>query len=231
MLRAVVFDLDYTLAVPSRTREAILQEATAAADAPELSRDAYLEAHSDNLTRETREPIFADLLEDRETNADPATLADAYRTSIAESLEALPGVEAMLEDLAGEYRVGLLTNGPVRAQRDKLETLGWEDAFDATLVTGELEAGKPDPRAFEAITTELDVDPAEAVYVGDDVEADVAGGTNAGLSVVQVLLEDGPDQDPRADAVVRQSSIAAELPEIVASLEFDFGIPSDPTNH
>jgi len=37
----------------------------------------------------------------------------------------------MLADLRGEYRVGLLTNGPVRAQRDKLETLGWEDAFDA----------------------------------------------------------------------------------------------------
>ncbi|SEH14772.1 putative hydrolase of the HAD superfamily [Natronorubrum sediminis] len=230
MLRAVVFDLDYTLAVPSRTREVILQDATAEADAPELSREAYLEAHSENLTRETREPIFADLLEGRETDADPETLAKTYRETIAESLEALPGVEAMLEDLAAEYRVGLLTNGPVRAQRDKLETLGWEDAFDAALVTGELEAGKPDPRAFEAITTELDVDPAEALYVGDDVEADVAGGTNAGLSVVQVLLEDGPGKDPRADAAVEQSAIADSLPEIVASLERRVGVPSDASN-
>ncbi|APX96282.1 HAD family hydrolase [Natronorubrum daqingense] len=230
MLRAVVFDLDYTLAVPSRTREMILQDATAEAGAPELSREAYLEAHGENLTRETREPIFADLLEDRETDADPATLAKTYRETIAESLEALPGVEAMLEDLTEEYRVGLLTNGPVRAQRDKLETLGWEDAFDAALVTGELEAGKPDPRAFEAITTELDVDPAEALYVGDDVEADVAGGTNAGLSVVQVLLEDGPGKDPRADAAVEQSAIADSLPEVVASLERRVGVSSDASN-
>ena len=62
MPRAVVFDLDYTLAVPERDRATILAEAAQAAGAPPLSREAYLEAHRRNLTRETREPIFADLL-------------------------------------------------------------------------------------------------------------------------------------------------------------------------
>ncbi|WP_339103320.1 HAD family hydrolase [Haloterrigena salinisoli] len=218
MSRAVVFDLDYTLAVPTRDRATLLSEATTAADAPSLSREEYLAAHRRNLTRETREPIFADLLDDRETDADPGAVADAYRETIADALEPLPGVESMLADLRGEYRVGLLTNGPVRAQRDKLATLGWEDAFDAALVTGELEAGKPDPRAFEAIAAELNVDPRDAVYVGDEVEADVSGATEAGMDAVQVLLEDGPDPDPRAVAHVEQSSIAADLPAILEDL-------------
>ncbi|WP_436344096.1 HAD family hydrolase [Natronorubrum sp. FCH18a] len=215
MPRAVVFDLDYTLAVPTQDRSTILQQAAAEAGAPALSRDAYLEAHRRNLTRETREPIFADLLEDRETDVDPAAVADAYRETIAASLEPLPGVEAMLEGLRGEYRVGLLTNGPVRAQRDKIATLGWERAFDAALVTGELEAGKPDRRAFEAIVDELDVDPEDAVYVGDEVRADIHGATDAGLDAVQVVLEDGPEPDPRAIDHVDQSTIAAELPSIL----------------
>ncbi|ADB61069.1 HAD-superfamily hydrolase, subfamily IA, variant 1 [Haloterrigena turkmenica DSM 5511] len=218
MPRAVVFDLDYTLAVPTRDRATLLSEATTVADAPSLSREEYLAAHRRNLTRETREPIFADLLAELETDADPAAVADAYRETIADALEPLPGVESMLADLRGEYRVGLLTNGPVRAQRDKLATLGWEDAFDAALVTGELEAGKPDPRAFEAIAAELNVDPRDAVYVGDEVEADVSGATDAGMDAIQVLLEDGPDRDPRAVAHVEQASIATELPTILSDL-------------
>ncbi|QCS41620.1 HAD family hydrolase [Natrinema versiforme] len=219
MPQAVVFDLDYTLAVPRRTRATILEEATAATGAPSLTRDAYLEAHRRNLTSETREPIFADLLEGAESDADPAAVATAYRETISDSLEPLPGVESMLADLRGEYRVGLLTNGPVRAQRDKLETLGWEDAFDAALVTGELEAGKPDPRAFEAITDALGVDPVDAVYVGDEVEADIRGATEAGMRAIQVVLEDGSEPDSRAVAHVEQAEIAATLPDIIADLE------------
>jgi putative hydrolase of the HAD superfamily len=219
MPRAVVFDLDYTLAVPRRDRATILEEATAAAGAPSLTRAEYLEAHRRNLTTESREPIFADLLAGSGSDVDPAAVAAAYRETIADALEPLPGVEAMLADLRTEYRVGLLTNGPIRAQRDKLETLGWEDAFDAALVTGELEAGKPDPRAFEAIAAELDVDPADAVYVGDEVAADVRGATEAGMRAVQVLLEDGPDPHPRAVAHVPQDEVATAVPGIVAELE------------
>ncbi|MFA9417749.1 HAD family hydrolase [Natrinema sp. HArc-T2] len=219
MPQAVVFDLDYTLAVPQRDRATILEEATATTGAPSLTREAYLAAHRRNLTTETREPIFADLLADTDSNTDPAAVATAYRETIADALKPLPGVEAMLADLRGEYRVGLLTNGPVRAQRDKLETLGWEGAFDAAVVTGELEAGKPDPRAFEAITDELNVTPAEAVYVGDEVEADIQGATEAGLTAVQVLLEDGPDPDPRAVAHVEQEAVATAVPAVVAGLE------------
>jgi putative hydrolase of the HAD superfamily len=219
MIQAVVFDLDYTLAVPQRDRSTILEAATDAAGAPALERAAYLEAHRRNLTRETREPIFEELLADRETDAEPADVAAAYRDEIAADLEALPGVESMLAGLRSEYRIGLLTNGPVRAQRDKLTTLGWEDAFDAALVTGELEAGKPDARAFEAVANALDVDPGDAVYVGDEVDADVRGATGAGMSAIQVLLEDGPDPDPRAVAHVEQATVANAVPAAVAELE------------
>ncbi|MWV38274.1 HAD family hydrolase [Natrialba sp. INN-245] len=220
MTRAVIFDLDYTLAVPRRDRETILEEAVEAVNAPALTRSEYLEAHRNNLTQESREPIFAALLERRESDADPAELAAAYRQTIAEAIEPLPGVERMLEELRANYRVGLLTNGPVRAQRDKLATLGWERVFDAALVTGELEAGKPDPRAFEAITNELGVEPSEAIYVGDEVDADVAGATGAGMRAIQVLLADGPDPDPRAIAHVEQSVIADVLPNVLEDLKW-----------
>ncbi|WP_121822499.1 HAD family hydrolase [Halostella salina] len=214
-LRAVVFDLDYTLAVPARDRETLLREAAAAADAPELSRNAYLDAHRRNLTGETREPIFRELLAEHDTDADPADLAAEYRRTIAAALEPVSGAAGLVRDLRERYRVGLLTNGPVRAQRDKLATLGWEDLFDAVVISGDLPAGKPDRRAFEAALGALDVAPAEAAYVGDEVEADVGGASDAGLAVVQVVWPDGPDPDPRADAHVDRAELAAALPGVL----------------
>jgi putative hydrolase of the HAD superfamily len=216
---AVVFDLDYTLAVPDRDRETLLAEATAAVGAPDIDREAYLAAHRRNLTGDTREPIFASLLDERDANADPEELTRAYRSAIAEALEPVDGAADLVSDLRERYLVGLLTNGPVRAQRDKLRTLGWEDLFDAVVISGELDAGKPDSRAFEAALDALEVAPDETVYVGDEVDADVAGATEAGIAVVQIVSSDGPAPDPRAAAHVDRAELVARLPSVIENLD------------
>lgn len=218
VIRAVAFDLDYTLAVPDRDRETLLSEAVEATDAPALTREAYLDAHSDNLTAETREPVFDALLADRDTDTDPVDVAREYRQRVTDALVPVPGVEGLLADLREEYRVGLLTNGPVLAQREKLRALGWTDAFDAALVSGELEAGKPDSAAFEALIDALGVDAAETVYVGDRVGDDVGGASASGLIPIQVLYPGGPERDPRAAAHVRRDDLVARLPELLREL-------------
>ena len=215
---AVVFDLDYTLAVPRRDRATLLTEALDAVDAPQASREEYLDAHGRNLTGESRAPIFAELFEGRQTDADPTAAADAYRAAIGDALTPVDGAADLVTDLREDYRVGLLTNGPVRAQRDKLETLGWTELFDASVVTGELPAGKPDERAFRAALSALGVTAGDAIYVGDEVDADVRGATEAGLAAVQVVFPDGPAPDERADAHVDRSELAAQLPAVVAQL-------------
>lgn len=215
---AVAFDLDDTLAVTRIDRETLLTESMRAAGAPHRSRRAYLEAHADNLTARSRAPVFERLLDGAETDADGAAVAAAYRSRVNDALEPVPGVEAMLATLRDRYRVGLLTNGPVRAQRSKLDALGWDDAFDVALVTGELAAGKPDPSAFEALVDALGTRPAETVFVGDDVVADIEGATDAGLAAVQVCYPGGPDPDPAAAAHVDRAELAERLPAMLASL-------------
>lgn len=215
-ITAVGFDLDETLAVPSRDRATILADAAERADAPPLSREAYLEAHARNLTGETRTPIFADLLDGHDADTDPSAVANAYRRGIADALVPLADVEPFLARLREEYRVGLLTNGPRLAQRDKLDILGWTDAFDAALVTGELDAGKPDAHAFEALLDALGREASETAYVGDDVEADIAGAADAGLLPIQVLYDGGPEPSPRAAAHVQRDDLVRRLPEILA---------------
>lgn len=214
-LDAVAFDLDYTLAVPRRDRETLLAEAMEATDSPDVSREAYLEAHGDNLTERTREPIFRTLFEAAGSDADAATAATAYRNLVTDSLVPVAGVEEMLDGLQRDYRVGLLTNGPAVAQRDKLDALGWVDAFDVALVTGELDAGKPDPGAFESLLDALGTDADRTAYVGDDASADVAGAADAGLVAIQVV-SGSTEPSPRADAQVDRDSLADDLPPLLA---------------
>ncbi|XVH32176.1 HAD family hydrolase [Haloferacaceae archaeon DSL9] len=218
-IRGVAFDLDYTLAVPNRDRKTLLSEAVAAADAPPITRADYLEAHRNNLTTETREPIFADLLSKHDDrNTDPSALATAYREAISDSIAPIPDAERLVTELRCDYRVGLLTNGPVRAQRSKLETLEWNCLFDTSLVTGELPAGKPDSAAFGALIDELGTRPEETVYIGDTPRDDIMGAKEAGLVPIQVLFEEGPEKDPRAFAYIERDALVDELPRLLAAM-------------
>jgi putative hydrolase of the HAD superfamily len=207
---AVVFDLDYTLAVPDRSRQEILDEATDAAGVDAIDRQEYLGAHSDDLASETRTPIFESVLNE----GDPAAVASAYRRAIEDALVEVPGATELLRDLRREYRVGLLTDGPVRAQQGKLARLGWEDHFDGVVITGALPAGKPDPRAFDAVVSELGITPETTVFVGDHPDADVRGAKDAGMLAVQVL-GDRFERAPEADAYVERTDLERQLQQFL----------------
>ena len=217
-IRAVVFDLDDTLAVTRRDRATLLAEAVEETDAPPISRSDYRRVLVEQDPGETRAPIFETLLDEAgSADSDPAPeeLAAAYCAAIGEAIEPVEGAERLLDALAEEYRLGLVTDGPVRAGREKLAALGWTDRFDATVVTGEVGAGKPDPAGFRAALDELEVAPEEAVYVGNDPELDVAGAVAAGMAAVQVTYSGGHDPDPRAVATVRRDALAEALPAAV----------------
>lgn len=218
-VHGVGFDLDYTLILPEQDRATLLAEAIDEVDAPEIDREEYLDAHRRNLANETREPIFADLLDDHNTDTAPDELAAAYRDAINDALVPVDGAESLLFALREDYRVGVLTDGPSVTQRTKLEMLGWTDAFDVVVVSGDVGVGKPDPRTFDALIEALGTAPEETVYVGDHVEMDVGGAIDAGLRVVQVLFPGGPDPDPRAVAHVDRAELAAQLPALLDSLD------------
>lgn len=219
MLSAVGFDLDGTLAVTRRDRATLLREAVEAVGGPPISREEYVRAHDADLATETREPIFAAIVDEYDAAVDPGALAAAYRERVEAALDPVAGAAGLVERLRAEYRVGLLTDGPLRAQRGKIRRLGWTDLFDAVVVTGDLPAGKPDGRAFEALLAELDAPAGATAYVGDHPRMDVGGAADAGLLAVQVTYEDGPDPHPDAAATVPRGALAAELPGVLAGLD------------
>ncbi|WP_435063134.1 HAD family hydrolase [Halobaculum sp. EA56] len=219
MIRSVGFDLDYTLAVPERSRSALLADALDAGGAAELAgtvdRQSYLDAHARHRTADSREPVFADLLAPHDVEADPADLATAYREAVTGAIVPVEGARDLVADLRERYRVGVLTNGPVRAQTAKLDHLGWWEDFDTVHISGDLPAGKPDERAFAALLEGLGTAPEETVYVGDHPVEDVRGAAAVGINTVQVL-GGGDEPAPEADASVARDRLAADLPGILA---------------
>ena len=211
-VHAVAFDLDDTLVATDRDRQTLLDEATDAAGVRDITRQEYLDAHGADLASETRAPIFSAILDGG--NAEAASRA--YRDAINEALAPVPGVPDLLAGLRERYCVGLLTDGPSRAQRSKLERLGWTDLFDTVVVTGELPAGKPDPRAFAALTDRLGVPPEETVYIGDNPTADIRGAKQARMLAVQVLGTTEETPDPAADATVVHETLVEDVRDVLS---------------
>lgn len=216
-VNAVVFDLDETLAVTTRDRGTLIEEATAVAGGDPIEYTTYQDSHQEAVTGETRAPIFEAALDD--DSVDPDIVAETYRDAVNDALVPVEGATTLLADLVGRgYRVGVLTDGPVQAQRSKLEVLGWEEYLDATVVTGALETRKPDPITFETILEKLAVSPSEAVYVGDKPEVDIAGAKDVGMATIQITYPGGPAVHAKADVAIERSALATELYDALESL-------------
>lgn len=98
------------------------------------------------------------------------------------------GNERTLRELAQRYTLGIITNGNSIGQRRKMDQAlhGLQDLFEVVLVSGDRNIHKPDRRIFKEALDILDKRPEEVMYVGDNIEADIYGSRNAGLTPVWI---------------------------------------------
>lgn len=99
-----------------------------------------------------------------------------------------PGRIELLQRLAGDFRLGLVSDlwAPAGHCRAYLESLGLARLFSSQVFSSEHGAVKPARQLFERALMELDADPARTLFVGDDLERDVAGAAACGLATVWI---------------------------------------------
>ena len=90
----------------------------------------------------------------------------------------------VLDYLKEKYVLGLVTNGTVRGQNEKVDAAELRDYFSVIIISNEHEMRKPDQRLFEMALKELNVRPEEAVYVGDTYSNDIYGAWRAGIKPI-----------------------------------------------
>lgn len=225
MLRAVLFDLDDTLVDhESAAASAVLTWAAeyGVTDAGAVARWAAVsDVHYSRYQR--RELTFAEQRRERVREFLVVDIDDAEADDLFADYVRLyeagwsvfdDAVPALRRARAAGLAVAVLTNGDAEHQRFKLQKLGLAEELDLFVASSTLPAGKPDPRAFQHATAEIDVDPADAMMVGNSLEGDVLGALGAGLSAV---LLDRHNMHPNVD-----------VPRVATLHELHFGRDAGP---
>lgn len=89
-----------------------------------------------------------------------------------------------LEYLKSKYKLGMITNGSPVFQGNKIKASGLEKYFDDIIISGNVGVHKPAIEIFLLSCAHLGVLPQEAAYVGDQMQNDVLGAENAGMTAV-----------------------------------------------
>lgn len=86
---------------------------------------------------------------------------------------------------ARRLRTGVVSNFDFRLAA-LLEALELAPLLEVVVLPADAGAAKPDPAIFAAALARLGVSAADAVYVGDDADDDIAGAQGAGLRAIDV---------------------------------------------
>ena len=237
MTRSVVlFDLDDTLFAHRESVEAgiaahrsALGGALAAADrASEFARwNALEELHYHRyLTGEL------DFLQQRRERArgflDPYGLTlddgaadawfDAYLVHYESTWTLHDDVMPCLESLR-PARIGVITNGSLPFQRAKIDGVGLAPWLEHIIASGEVGVAKPDAQIFFIACGVFEVEPSDAVYVGDRLHTDAIGAARAGLLGVWLDRHGTATREQLAEAAAEGVPVIrglAELPPLLA---------------
>lgn len=80
-----------------------------------------------------------------------------------------------------DVKVAIITNGSTQRQKAKISNTNLNSCFDMIIISEEVGFSKPDKLIFELALNKLNVQPEDALFVGDDLEKDIGGCQNVNM--------------------------------------------------
>jgi putative hydrolase of the HAD superfamily len=194
-VRAVVFDLDDTLYPEIEYVRSGFRAVAEYLGERGHAKDTVLTRLQREFEADPRTRVFNRVLEQLGEVADEqmvGTLVKVYREH-RPALKLGTDVGEILEQLRKTYKLGLLTDGFLPAQKLKVAALGLEGKFDHIIYTEELgrEFWKPARKGFELMAAALGCGGEECVYVADNAAKDFVAPNELGWDTVQISLPEG----------------------------------------
>lgn len=107
-----------------------------------------------------------------------------------------------LNHIKRHFKVGIITNGSTQRQKAKIMNTGLNEYFDTIIISEEVGFSKPDKRIFELALNKLNVQSEDVLFVGDDLEKDIAGCQNANIKGIWFnpnMIKNNTDTKPYAE--------------------------------
>lgn len=186
-VKGVIFDLDDTL-YPERdyVKSGYLQVARFLGD-PSLADKMWEYFHEGK-------PAIDMVLED---TGRPDMKEECVRTYRDHSpdIRLYPGVTELIRDLkASGIKVGIITDGRVKSQEEKIKALGLNGVTDDIIITdslGGVQFRKPNDIAFRIMAARWRLNASDIVYIGDNLAKDHQAPSALGMSFIHFDNPDG----------------------------------------
>ena len=82
------------------------------------------------------------------------------------------------------YKLGVISNGDLSQQTDKLSRTGILKFFEVVTASSEYDYSKPDPKLYETIINRYNINKEEMIMIGDQVDKDVLPCLEIGIDAI-----------------------------------------------
>ncbi|MFQ3843373.1 HAD family hydrolase [Staphylococcus pseudoxylosus] len=96
----------------------------------------------------------------------------------------------LLNILKNFKKIGILTNGKIWEQREKISRLDFGKVFDKDIyISEEINIEKPDRKSFQYVAKAFNVSVENTLFIGDSLHNDVLGALSAGMKPIWLTTE------------------------------------------
>lgn len=113
-------------------------------------------------------------------------LSEQYIQYLSDFNHLFDYTEELLQNLQKKYKLHIITNGFRDVQQRKIKASGIASYFEHIIDSESVHVKKPNPKIFEHALTLANVNPENALMIGDSLEADILGAINVQMNVIHV---------------------------------------------
>ncbi|MBN2544147.1 MAG: HAD family hydrolase [Spirochaetes bacterium] len=127
------------------------------------------------------------------TNGLAEKLSDKFNIERRKRHIPYPETFKVLKKLKKEYKMGLITNGAPDLQWEKINGSRIKSYFDLIVISGEINAAKPNKEIFEHAINHFKEDKNKFIMIGNSLISDIGGAIKAGITSIWVNRDNKPN--------------------------------------